>query len=275
MSSPARYLPACLKRSLRRLRFTGKPVVFWARLGLRNWGDDLNPWLFEKLTGKTAAYCAHKDISRLLMAGSILQCSGPLDICWGSGFITQDSARGIRIRAALACRGKLTARLLEENGSEPPEVFGDPGFLCADYVPPAPAKNSKIGIIPHYADQRHAEVLAKELKARLIPVSLGIEEFVRAVSEVEIIASSSLHGLICAESLEIPATWIRISDNITGGNFKFQDYVSGTGREFAGLEPLDVRNTLTTAEVLRTQAWPSFDHAVYREKLAKAFPACI
>jgi pyruvyltransferase len=272
MPSPAKYVPTSLKRALRQLRFAGRPTLFWARPNQKNWGDDLNPWLFEKLTGKTAAYCPHKDIPRLIMAGSILHCSGPHDICWGSGLLSRDSARGIRLKAALACRGRLTARALEENGNEPPNVFGDPGFLCADYVLPAPTKSAKIGIIPHYTDQGAGQVLANEMQAKLIPVSMGIEAFVRAVSEVEVVASSSLHGLICAESLAIPATWIRFSDNILGGDFKFQDYVSGTDREAAGLQPLDVRNTSVSLEELCARAWPCFDIATYRNSLMNAFP---
>ena len=54
--------------------------------------------------------------------------------------------------------------------------------------------------------------------------------------ECEAIVSSSLHGLVIAESFGIRSTWMKLSENLAGGEFKFHDYFLGTGR--AKVSPL-------------------------------------
>lgn len=43
------------------------------------------------------------------------------------------------------------------------------------------------------------------------------------------IISSSLHGIIFCHSYSIPVCSIKVSDNITGGNFKYIDYYKSIG----------------------------------------------
>ena len=47
----------------------------------------------------------------------------------------------------------------------------------------------------------------------------------------ETIASSSLHGLIAADSFHIPNLWIKLSNRIIGNDFKYHDYYSSYGLE--------------------------------------------
>ncbi len=54
-----------------------------------------------------------------------------------------------------------------------------------------------------------------------------------------------MHGIIAADSLNIPNQAIRFSDKLTGGNFKFNDYYS-----VFDIEPAiwDARNKAITSE---------------------------
>ena len=44
------------------------------------------------------------------------------------------------------------------------------------------------------------------------------------ICSCEQIASSSLHGLIISDSYKIPSVWIKFTDKLKGGSFKFNDY---------------------------------------------------
>jgi pyruvyltransferase len=50
--------------------------------------------------------------------------------------------------------------------------------------------------------------------------------------ECKIVLSSSLHGLVLADSFQIPNKRIVLSNNIIGGDFKFKDYYSGIDNEY-------------------------------------------
>jgi hypothetical protein len=55
-------------------------------------------------------------------------------------------------------------------------------------------------------------------------------DVIQDIAECEYIASSSLHGLIVADSLGIPCVRILLSEGIIlGGDFKFNDYYSSVG----------------------------------------------
>lgn len=226
---------------LRKFRYRFSPSIYWARTEVKNWGDDFNPWLFQKLTGQNPLYCPHRSIPKLHMAGSILQLAGPFDSCWGSGFITDIRTSPPELRHAYALRGLLSAQILESAGIEPPSAFGDPGLLPARLIPVNFTKHYSIAVIPHYADQELALSFCHEAKVELIPVSLGIETFVQKIAAAEMVFSSSLHGIICAESLGISVNWVQFSNNLIGGHFKFHDYLSGTSRDYKNVYPLDAR----------------------------------
>jgi pyruvyltransferase len=78
---------------------------------------------------------------------------------------------------------------------------------------------------------------------RIIDVASGITEFVRAVKSCEVLVSSSLHGLICADAYGVPNAWIQLSDQVIGGDFKFQDYRLSIGEH----EPAAIRPDLGMA----------------------------
>jgi pyruvyltransferase len=61
----------------------------------------------------------------------------------------------------------------------------------------------------------------------LIRITQDVETFIDEILECEFIASSSLHGLIASDSYGIPNVRLKISDQIIGGDFKFEDYYEG------------------------------------------------
>jgi len=257
-----------IKRAGHIIKYDLRSSLFWARSVHRNWGDDLNPWLFKKLTGKRAIYCPHQTSKRFVMAGSILTEAGDYDICWGTGLIREDLKIPLRLAKALAVRGPLSAQKLADSGIYAPKVYGDPGLLASRLVTVPKDKKYKVSVIPHYTDRREGEALAREMGYHVINVDLPIEQFIEEVARSEQVWSSSLHGIICPESMGIPTTWVKFSNRIIGGNFKYDDYFLGTGRDVS--QPLDL--SLPASDLKSARSLDPFDVSEIIHGLLNVFP---
>ena len=75
-------------------------------------------------------------------------------------------------------------------------------------------------------------------------------EFLKQLNACDVVLSSAMHGLIAADSLGIPNAWMRLSDRLTGGDWKFRDYYSVFGVEPTALDLKDLRR-LTEDDVFR------------------------
>ena len=228
-----------------------------------NLGDAISPLIVAHLSGRPVVHTGDRKRGKLVATGSILNRARDGDVVWGSG--AMDPAmrpRGTRILVT-AVRGPRTAARLRGLGVECPEVYGDPGTLLPRLLPrPAEARpRFPLGLIPHHRDREL--VTLDDPSVRLIDIMAPPAAFVAALWECERIVSSSLHGIIFAESYGIPADWMELSDRVLGGGHKFGDYYEGTGRE----QP----TPLALDEVLRERPW-SPPVAGYADRLAAAFP---
>ena len=210
-----------------------------------NWGDDIIIGLLEEISGLKVLVVNTSPLYRLLVKkaycciGSILGFfKGKGMIVWGSGFMTPNSQMKVKPEKVYSVRGPLTRKKLLEQGIECPEIYGDPALLISRYYRPETAQKYKYGIIPHNEDQDDALVRAFEGRddVRIIRLSgyRHWHDIPDAVCSCEKIVSSSLHGLIVADSYGIPNVWVRFSDKISGGNFKYLDYFLSVGRDIQG-----------------------------------------
>ena len=71
--------------------------------------------------------------------------------------------------------------------------------------------------------------LFPEKKQYLINNYSTYEEFINQLSEYESVISSSLHGIIFCHSYSIPVCSIKVTNKITGDNFKYIDYYHSIG----------------------------------------------
>lgn len=199
--------------------------------GRRNFGDWLSPVLCEALSGMKVVH-ARPNKCDLMALGSILAkaknhfWNRRIDI-WGPGLIEEISSFKSPHRIH-AVRGWQTAQMI---CNQKIEVVGDPGLLCDILVPEnvTAKKRFSVGVIPHYVDQsnRLIQQLVETIpNATIIDVFSGTIEFIKQVAACEVVLSSSMHGLITADSLGVPNAWIRLSDNVRGRDFKFYDYYS-------------------------------------------------
>ncbi len=196
-----------------------------------NIGDALNPILFEKLFNKKVI-----NFSEILnigippvyaFIGSILDNTKVNNlIVAGAGFKNPTSKVKILPKRVVASRGPLTRKKLIDLGLNVPLNFGDPAILLPKFYNPKIKKKYKLGIIPHYVDKYETSIQkwcsSDEIKE--IDVFSDYKTFVDDIKACEFTISSSLHGVILSHSYGIPSVWVKYSDKILGGNFKFNDY---------------------------------------------------
>lgn len=233
-----------IKRLINTLRlFLLKPNTYifvqmsvkWKGLCLQkhNFGDDLNVFLLEELTGKKVLKYGeflHLRKRNVLAIGSIVENYGnKYSIIWGSGAI-EGKKEIVAPLKVCAVRGPLTQKYLEKTGVKVPNVYGDPALLLPlIYNPNNIKKKYQLGVIPHYVDYKlpyveefrknHPEILFIDLQNYK-----DWHDIIDQILSCEKIISSSLHGLILSDAYGIPNLRVKFSDKIVGGNFKYDDY---------------------------------------------------
>lgn len=220
------------------------PVYWWEPRGKpkhgfgRNFGDELNPWLFERIKGFTPRRAKPTSSGKTLAIGSVLHLAHPGDIVWGSGLNgkLRDDRGGIILPSApaqvdfRAVRGPLTRDLLLQAGADVPPVYGDPALLLRQFVAPlADSERRGTLIIPHFTDYADTcAALPDDPDLRIMRVDAPVEAMVDAIHGSARVLTTALHGIIAAEALGVPVTFFRMRSVET--LFKYEDYFAGTGR---------------------------------------------
>lgn len=187
--------------------------------GVRNFGDELGPAVLGRLGYQVARVDRIQD-AELLSAGSLLENAAdnarPGTVVWGSGLMSGESVDLSRLDVR-AVRGALTARLA---GIE--TVTGDPGSLVPKLWDRSAVRH-RLGVVRHYVDKR-----AYPWADAVIDADQPVDDVIAFIGSCARIASSSLHGLIVAAAWDIPAVRLHHED-VWGGDFKWADWLSGTG----------------------------------------------
>lgn len=171
----------------------------------------------------------YKNKTKVLGIGSILHYADSESVIWGTGSVWYNSVPNVKPKEILSVRGLLTHKNLTTNGFKCPANFGDPGLLAYKYS--SELKNNiikkyKLGIVPHVSEYK-SNLLNKFTNIPDVKViDITNKNFLADLLSCEVIASSSLHGLIFSDSFQIPNLWISIEDKLYGGYFKFYDYYS-------------------------------------------------
>jgi pyruvyltransferase len=202
-------------------------MFWWTASHGVNFGDDLSHVIVEKILGHPIKNRSLDSPGKLLFsAGSILHFARDDDVIWGSGFrenpLLENRFHRLDVRAV---RGPRTREFLLTMGIDCPEVYGDPAVLMG-YLFPEFKKETPIYeyiIIPNIGEIE----CFTAYKNIVLPTSPW-NEIVTKMLQSRLVISSSLHGLIVAESFGIPArllkmTWIEPL-------LKYQDYYESSGR---------------------------------------------
>lgn len=225
---------------------TEKIKLFWAR-SVPNFGDELS---FDTVSRMTSlpVFAANPAECNMIAIGSIypwLKYSvkrrfNNVNI-WGSGALNTSGYlkvdRGFQVHLV---RGPLTAKAMHASTDVP---FGDPGILANEVYEIVRNRSAKnIGLVLHMnqiSSISHYELEALSKHFTIIDVrTKNAKSIVERISECSHVVSSSLHGIIVADSLGVPNARLHF-DQIDP--FKFLDYSEGVGRSlhcFSDLEDL-------------------------------------
>jgi pyruvyltransferase len=217
-----------------------RPVVsgplgrFLPRRPVNNFGDLLGPAIVQRLlSGRGISADSAAAGRRLLAVGSILHFAQNGDTVWGTGANGKklDGEMSFESLDVRAVRGPLTREYLQRLNISAPEVYGDPGLLVGHLWTRAQlAKgypSTDYIVLPNFHDYP-----AAKRSAHLVNPRDDLWSVIGRIAASRFVVGSSLHAMIVAESLGIPA---RLVVSGTEPTFKFDDYYQGTGR--AGAEP--------------------------------------
>lgn len=234
--------------SIAYLRYRDPLVVSaWVKVDMgrvvpRNWGDDINVFLFERITGRKVIVRGQSPWHGLFSSASFI-CIGSIlglyetrrSIVWGSGAISPK----VRLKAIPAeirsVRGPRTRELIESQGISCPERYGDPALLLSMFYRPSVVRKYRCGIIPHYTELDNP-LVSSFVGSDPDCILINMEDYdvwtdvIDKICSCGMILSSSLHGLIVADSYGIPNRWLLLSDDAPNGSFKYMDYFESVGR---------------------------------------------
>ncbi len=220
--------------------------TFWWNKEI-NFGDLLGPSLLREF-GFTPIH-AQTYNAEVVTVGSVLHLLSEnyTGYIVGSGII-EDNAFRFPHAKILAVRGELTR---ERIGAPKGTILGDPGLLSDRLIKKRSHKRYTLGLIPHFFDMQdeciQAVVKKYPQEVHLINVKRGPLEVIREIDQCEYILSSSLHGMVVADSLGIPNTWMILSEKVRGAGFKFFDYASAFGCHY---EPLKLTGVESLSELV-------------------------
>lgn len=167
-----------------------------------NVGDAISPVVVEHML-KIKGISSHKSsgTKHLYAVGSVLGAGLQDATVWGSGILNTELSNRLRGRKLdiRSTRGPLTAILLQEKGHKTPKIYGDPAILMSDIYKPKPTKNTtKFGVVMHM-DQ--IQDISKKKDTKIINIQTkDFAKFIDNINSVDIVISSSLHGIILAET---------------------------------------------------------------------------
>ena len=209
--------------------------VYWWNNKI-NFGDQLNKFIIEKLSGqKVNLINEYYNKLHYMCIGSILHFANKNTVVWGSGLISNDKKYLPKSvpKKIHSIRGPLTKQYLQKAKINSPSIFGDPGLLINKMYSPKVKKKYILGIVPHYTQTDDQIIRSYKDKDNIKIISLingDCIEVINQINECENIISSSLHGLIIADAYQIPNIWFEIKrgifrrNSVIGNGFKFHDY---------------------------------------------------
>ncbi|MGD1898989.1 MAG: polysaccharide pyruvyl transferase family protein [Phormidesmis sp.] len=202
----------------------------------RNFGDELNPWLWPRLIPwfDDCPQTVFVGIGTMLndtIPRWINQAENAIFFSTGAGY-----GRRLRLRKQpnwrIYCvRGPLSANRLKLPASM---AITDGAALLKRYFSAVATteRRHKVSYMPHF---RHGnpqlfQAVCKQAGIRYIDPAGDIEEVIADISQSELLISEAMHGAILADTMRVP--WIPARTNPRILPFKWQDWCASIGQPY-------------------------------------------
>ena len=228
---------------------------------------------------------------------------------WGTGFDMQRDRTGALAGYQIpddtemvvhAVRGRRTAAALRERGIPVPEAYGDPVWFLPKIFPDPGVKQWDLGVIVHISELEAPTAdavvratierykISAELAGRIRiintytrPTMDGLREKVEEIVACRRILSTSLHGLVIAETYGIPCAWFATYAGSSGFldidgslsiDHRMKDFYSGVDRDnvLSYLQPLNAPTDWLGAIRFLDEHWSPLSYD--GQALLEAFP---
>ncbi len=205
-------------------RAAGPWRLHYYRDDFGNFGDDLNPWLWNRLLPGQVSEAA---AGTLVGVGTILNGNLPAGpkLIAGSGVgygvaPKVDDSWDIRF-----VRGPRTARALGLHSSM---AITDPAYLLRNFVEPVVTRGDTV-FIPHHVSAMLADWRAVSTAAGMTYVDPcgGFMRVIEAIRRARLVVTCAMHGAILADALRTP--WVRVNAYPHINDFKWQDWGESVG----------------------------------------------
>lgn len=239
-----------------------------------NFGDNLTGYLIEKITGKFPVYIdMGVKVPKVIGPGSILNWCDGTCMAWTCGIANAGDNINPNTKI-FSVRGPIARERALKCGAKCPDIFGDGGLLLNRFYHPklnTYLSGSEIGIIPHWRDQYDSMDFIEKHGFKFINVFDPIEKVADQIVSCYKILSSSLHGIITADSYGVPANRLIVTGKIGGDNTKFDDHdlaVLGTKRKTWNIKDLESLKPEEIYKMIEIPKKPTWDN----DKILKARP---
>jgi pyruvyltransferase len=200
-----------------------------------NFGDLLGPVIVNGMKARLGLEEAPACRStRLFSVGSVIHFASSGDVVWGSGvngtWLSANYSAEVDIRAL---RGPVSRQFLRERtGMRIPDVYGDPALLLPLVRPDLTtiARTIPVTVVSNLNESTVLDVPPDLGGVLTLSPRAPLEECLKTIASSQLVVGTSLHAIVVAEALGIPACSIA---PLREGTFKYRDYYEGTGRRYS------------------------------------------
>jgi succinoglycan biosynthesis protein ExoV len=204
--------------------------------GMSNFGDSLNPWLWNQLLpgvfdeDETTAFVG---IGTLLNNLLLKRLSNVRKVAiFSSGIGYEKGLPNIDNSWTIYCvRGLLSAQKL---GLPAKFAVADGAILVRRLFKPTGGKTNRFAFMPHVHHANHGsefwKLTCEQIGFGYIDPRWPIEQVLSAISQTEVLLAEAMHGAIVADALRVP--WISIVTSSRILRFKWLDWCSSINAEY-------------------------------------------